>query len=273
MTIFLKNEYNKNNQRKGFTTRKLAEKYNIKNGKKISHVTVNNALKRNLGLKYLKIIPKTNKIISEDNALRTMTIIKIISRCLMQNISIIYVDETSIMNINNNLRTWIIPGNDLFCNIEPRKRYNLVMGINEKGIIHYEIHSRNIDENIFLKFIENLKAEIIKKDIKYFALFMDNLSVHKSKNSIKYYFDNKINIIYNVPYLSRFNSIELAFRGIKNILYKQVYENMDILKKDIHTILNSEKFQKTIRYNFKETISQYKKYFEKYKNYNFNEFK
>ena len=191
----------------------------------------------------------------------------------MQNISIIYVDETSIMNINNNLRTWIIPGNELFCNIEPRKRYNLVMGINEKGIIHYEIHSRNIDENIFLKFIENLKAEIIKKDIKYFALFMDNLSVHKSKNSIKYYFDNKINIIYNVPYLSRFNSIELAFRGIKNILYKQVYENMDILKKDIHTILNSEKFQKTIRYNFKETISQYKKYFEKYKNYNFNEFK
>lgn len=273
LTIFLKNEYNENKQRKGFTSRKLAQKYNLKSGTKINHVTINNTLKRNLGLKFLKVVPKSNKIISEDNALRIMTILKIISRCLIQKISIIYVDETSIMNINNNLRTWIKPGEDIFCEIEPRKRYNLIMAINEEGILHYEMHRCNIDEKIFIQFIENLKLEIVKKDIKYYTLFLDNLSVHKSKNAIKYFYENKINIIFNIPYLSRFNSIELGFRAVKNIIYKQVYENMENLKKDIYNILDSEKFQKTIRYNFKETIGEYKKYYEKYKNFDFNKFK
>ena len=113
----------------------------------------------------------------------------------------------------------------------------------------------------------------MKKDIKYYTLFLDNLSTHKSKNTIKYFYENKINIIFNVPYLSRFNSIELAFRAVKNIIYKQVYENMENLKKDICKILDSEKFQKTIRYIFKVTIGEYKKYYEKYKNCNFNIFK
>ncbi len=273
LTLFLKNEYNNNYQRKGFTTRKLAEKYNLKTNKKVTHVTINNVLKRSLGLKYLKVAPKTNKIISENNALRIMTLIKIISRCLIQKISLIYIDESSIMNINNNFRTWIKPGDDIFCDIEKRKRYNLIMGINADGIIHYELLRDNVNEEIFIKFVENLKLEIIKKDIKYYALFLDNLSVHKSKNAIKYFCENKINIIYNVPYLSKFNSIELAFRGLKNILYKNVYENMESLKNDIYNILDSEKFKNSIRYNFKETISQYQKYYERYKDYNFNNIK
>lgn len=105
------------------------------------------------------------------------------------------------------------------------------MGINEEGIIHYEIHKSNIDEDIFLKFIHNLKAQINKKEIKYYTLFLDNLSVHKSNNAIKFFCENSINVIYNIPYLSYFNSIELCFRALKNIIYKQVYENMEKLEK------------------------------------------
>ena len=144
----------------------------MKYGTKLNHVTINNALKKNLGLKFLKVIPKSNKIISIDNALRIITILKIITRCLIQKISIIYVDETSIMNINNNLRTWIMPGEDIFCEIESRKSHNLIMAVNEEGILHYEIHSCNIDEKVFIKFIENLNLEIVKKDIKYYTLFL-----------------------------------------------------------------------------------------------------
>ena len=136
-----------------------------------------------------------------------MTLIKIITRCLIQSISIIYVDESSILNQNNNLRTWIIPKEEFFCNLETKKRHTLIMGINEEGIVYYEIHRSNIDEDIFLKFIENLKIEINKKKINYYSLFLDNLSVHKSKKTIKYFYENKINVIYNIPYLSYFNSI------------------------------------------------------------------
>jgi hypothetical protein len=273
LTLFLKKEYIQNTKRKGFTSRKLSEKYFLNYGIKVSHVTVNNALKERLGLKYLKVKPKTNKILCEENVLRALTLIKIIARCFIQKLSIIYVDESSILNQNNNLRTWIQPKENLFCDIESKKRYNLIMGINEEGIIHYEIHKSNIDEDIFLKFIHNLKSEINKREIKYYTLFLDNLSVHKSNNAIKYFCENSINVIYNVPYLSYFNSIELCFRALKNIIYKQVYENMEKLENDIRNILNSQKFEKTIRYNFKETIFEYIKYYKKYKDFNLNKFK
>lgn len=76
-------------------------------GIKVSHATVNNALKARLGLKYLKAKHKTNKILGEENVLRTMTLLKKIARCFIQKMSIIYVDESSILNQNNNLRTWM----------------------------------------------------------------------------------------------------------------------------------------------------------------------
>ena len=48
---------------------------------------------------------------------------------------------------------------------------------------------------------------------------------------------------------------------------------MELLKQDIKNIIDSVDFQKTIRYNYKETISQYLKFYKKYKDYNFNQLK
>jgi hypothetical protein len=48
---------------------------------------------------------------------------------------------------------------------------------------------------------------------------------------------------------------------------------MEKLENDIRNILNSQKFEKTIRYNFKETIFEYIKYYKKYKDFNLNKFK
>lgn len=83
---------------------------------------------------------------------------------------------------------------------------------------------------------------------------------------IKFFTENKIIIIYNTPYLSIFNSIELCFRGLKNIIYKTIYKSMNSLK-DIQNIFGSNDFQKAIKYNFKETISEYIKFYKKYKDY------
>ena len=224
-------------------------------------------------MRYLKVSPKTNKILSDENLLSTMTVLKIISRCIKQKISIIYLDESTIININNNLKTWIIPGETLYSEIEPRKKYNLIMAINENGVIHYEINSQNTNDEIFLSFIKNLIIKIDEKKIFKFALFLDNLSCHKTNKVIKFFADKKINIIFNSSYLSSFNSIELAFRGLKNIIYKTIYKSMDSLKEDIKNILDSIDFQKTIRYNYKETISEYLKIYKEYKDYNFNKFK
>lgn len=54
------------------------------------------------------------KLLCEENVLRTMTLLKIIDRCFIQKMSIIYVDESSMLNQNNNLRTWIQPKETFF---------------------------------------------------------------------------------------------------------------------------------------------------------------
>jgi hypothetical protein len=77
---------------------------------------------------------------------------------------------------------------------------------------------------------------------------------------IKFFTENKINIIYNTPYLSIFNSIELCFRGLKNIIYKTIYKLMNSLKEDIHNIFVFNSFKKKTKYNFKETIFKNKKF-------------
>lgn len=51
-----------------------------------------------------------------------MTVLKIVSRCICQKISIIYLDESKILNTNNsNLKTCIIPGENLYNEIDPKK--------------------------------------------------------------------------------------------------------------------------------------------------------
>ena len=117
---FLKKEYITNTNRVGFSSRKLAIKYYNETGKRVSHVTINNTLKR-LGMRYLKVSPKTDKILSNENLLSTMAVLKIVSRCINQKISIIYIDESTILNINNNLKAWIIPGENLYSQIESKK--------------------------------------------------------------------------------------------------------------------------------------------------------
>ena len=104
-------------------------------------------------------------------------------------------------------------------------------------------------------------------------MFLDNLSVHKSKKVIKFYVENNINVIFNSPYQSNFNSIELAFRALKNNLYKKIYSSMEEVEPDIKKILDSESFQKTIKYNYKETLSEYLRYFEGHRSINLEDLK
>ena len=154
-----------------------------------------------------------------------------------------------------------------------QKKYNLIIVINENSVIHYEINSQKTNNDIFLNFVNNLIFKINEGNITNFSFFLDNLSCHKTTKVIKFFAENKINIIYNSQYLSFFNSIELVFRGLKNIICKTKYKSMESLKEDIKNILDSIVFQKTIRYNYKETISEYLKIYKIYKDYNFNEFK
>lgn len=116
-----------------------------------------------MGLRFLKVIPKTNKILKEDNIIASLALIKIIARCIKENITIIYFVESAIINLNNNLKTYNKPRTNLYSYISTRKKINLIMAIYEDDLIYYQLREKNIDENIFLSFVENMTKKIIEK--------------------------------------------------------------------------------------------------------------
>ena len=89
---------------------------------------------------------------------------------------------------------------------------------------------------------------------------MDNLSCHKTEKMIEFYSKNKINVIYNSPYLSQWNSIELAFRALKKKYYHKLFATKNELKNYVISILESEDYLKALILNFDETLKEYRKF-------------
>lgn len=72
--------------------------------------------------------------------------------------------------------------------------------------------------------------------------------------------------------MSVFNSIELAFRHIKRILYMNLFQNIEELTLKVESILKEEKFSNTLLFNFAETIEEYIRFIEKYNSINLNNY-
>ena len=47
---------------------------------------------------------------------------------------------------------------------------------------------------------------------------------------MNFYRENKVNVIFNVPYLSKFNSDELSFSNLKTYLYSKCFQNIEEAK-------------------------------------------
>lgn len=117
----------------------------------------------------------------------------------------------------------------------------------------------------FLKEIENRKLD------KY-IIVMDNLSCHKTPRALKFYIDNKINIVFNVTYVSEFNNVELCFRYIKRILYLRLYKSIDETENDVKVLLNDPKISNILLKNFRSTLNRYISFSKNYKYKNLNLF-
>ena len=93
-------------------------------------------------------------------------------------------------------------------------------------------------------------------------IVMDNLWVHKTANLINFYKDNKVNILFNSPYCSFFNTIELAFRSIKRKLNNKLFSNINDSVDEVEKILKDEDFKMTLLANYKETLHEYLRFYE-----------
>lgn len=54
---------------------------------------------------------------------------------------ILFLDETSILSTNNNYRGWRKKSEELYFNIGPKRRENLLLIVSDEEVIHYKINS------------------------------------------------------------------------------------------------------------------------------------
>ena len=143
-----------------------------------------------------------------------------------------------------------------YCSIKQDK-INLILAVSKNNKVHYEFVKKNKVTNIFKNFMECMIKKLSEEEIKKYVFFFDNTRFHKTKELKNFYKNNKLKIITNVPYENSFDSVELYFRYIKNVIYKNIYNYIDDVIKEVINILNSYKFRRSLLLQYKEAIEKY----------------
>ena len=203
----------------------------------------------------------------------SLCFIKILIKCIQLNYRLIYVDESIIQSNNNNFKSWRSKEEGICFKLGSNKRKNLIAAVDHDNILYYKINDENTNENKFLSFMKEIKNMIDEKNIKDHVIIMDNLSCHKTPLLKTFYLKNNINIIFNSPYQSSFNLIELFFRLFKRKIYKNLYSSTEEATKDIEKIIQNENLKYSLYKNYRETLQVYLNYAKKYEKLNLNYFK
>ena len=259
------NNYNKNHS---ISLTKIKEIFNTETGDKISLTSLNRRIKNNLNFSYKKITLKPKELDNKYYKMMSFFFIKLIIRVIKLGLYPIFIDESKFTLKNENFKTWVNQDDFYHYGTKKNDKKNIILAVGTSKVFHYELTDLNTSGIVFKKFMIRLINKI--NDIQNYFLIMDNLSVHLT-NEIKTLV-NKFNLklIYTVPYESTFNPIELAFRFIKNKIYRHSYFTMNDMKNDIETIIKSIEFENSLEKNWAETMEKYLIFINNNNNVNLN---
>ena len=249
---------------------KVSKLFEQKCSQKISGSRVWYIMRNKLNMKFLKTSVKTNILINTESIYQTWFFLKVFIRFYKLGGNFIYIDESAFYTHNNNYHQWRKEGEEIYNEIKDSFKVNLLMAINTKKILYHKITTENTDGKIFCEFLNEF-IETLNDDEKNNSLIiLDNYSSHLVSECFKIFNKYKLKVLYSVPYRSNFNQIELVFRSIKNITYKELFSSVENLKEKIEQIIKSEELNKTIQLLFKETLNNYINFIEEYKTFNLN---
>ena len=269
---WVKEKIKNNPSRQQISCRKLSRIFFDEHTKVIGKNYINHVLKNKIGLKYLKTKVKNIKVIEDNQNFMKICFIKIIARAIKLGYHILFMDETSILSSNNNYRCWRHKNEPIYYKLNPPKRVNLLLTVNLSSVVYYKINEDNTNEVEFLKYMNELFEKIISQKINKYLIVLDNLSSHKTPNVLKFFVDNKINILFNVTYVSEFNNVELCFRYLKRNIYSNLYTSISDTIKDVKRLLEDFKISDVLLKNYRSTIRKYISFSDSFKNKDLNLF-
>lgn len=265
------NEFiNKSDEREKISLEKIINIFHNDIGEIISKAKMYNIFKNKLKLRYLKTSIKNSKIKSSNFVFSSMCFIKILVRAINIGFKIYFMDESDISLKNNNFRCWRKNKELIYHNCTKNKRSNLLLIVDSNSVIYYKINNNPTNEKTFLEFMDEF-LKIKKKDLNNkFILVLDNLACHKTSKVKQYFYDNKINVVFNTPYFSVFNCVELSFRYLKRHLYSNLFNNLEDAENEVKKLLEKEDIKATLKKNYRETLTTYLTYYLKHQNINLN---
>jgi len=204
--------------------RLINKKFNTNSKKsKIYEILKENKITRKRIKIKTKICNKTKNTKNKKDLAKKIKIIK--------KENIISIDESSFDTHINAQYGWSAKGSPIEVHkVNQRKRFSILSAISIKKIINTIIVKGSINAEIFTGFIKDTISKIGENKV----LFMDNARIHHSKIFTAYSGTIRNKILYNVPYCSELNPIEMVFSKVKSIVHKRkTNENIEYLKRNI----------------------------------------
>ena len=226
--------------KKAITIKYIQNQYKELYNDNISLMTISRILRYHLKIFYRKTTLKNPKLLEDEYFLMSYGFIIGIIKYLELNFDLVYIDECGFQIQNNNLRYWRKENDEIYGGPKTnnKSKINLILAINKKEILLGHLYkNETIGSNEFLDFIINLIDLIGEDKINNTIFILDNSSYHLSKQIKEYIKKNKIKFLFNVPYKSNFNAIEMCFHFFKNKIYKEIFNNINSLEKRINNLI------------------------------------
>jgi transposase len=175
------------------------------------------------------------------------------------HIELVSIDEFSIITNRASTNGWSLCGEECIIKLpylKQNKRYSLLMATTNKKIIKYILKEGSIKSDDFILFIDDLN-----KLNKNYSYLIDNASIHTNKKAKEFYKTNKINIIFNAPYQSKFNPIEMVFSLLRKKLNKRIVKTQKEIEEEIEQFIKEIK-EETLKNIFNHSTKILKLYLE-----------
>lgn len=227
-------------------------------------MTISRILRHHLKMHFRKTTIKNPKLLKENYILMEYAFLIGIIKAVEEKLNLIYIDETGFQNDNNNLYLWRKNNEQIYGGSESdkKKRINLILAIEETEIIigHY-YNNETINTSDFKSFMAELIDKIRDEKAQNSIFIMDNASYHISKEIRKFYKEKRLKILFNCPYKSEFNSIELVFNLIKSKLNKEIFKTQKEYITRIEFLINDKAINNNIKKIYKKTFEKYLEFY------------